>query len=77
MCRICDAEYFESTDNMLFGTEDEPDARFLCLTDCEANCVLEVSGLDRWIETEMQSARIGLPRCPRYRTPIMYGTPKP
>lgn len=56
---------------MLFGEEDEPHARFLCLTDCKANCVVEVRGLDQWIKTEMESQRVGLPRCPRCKTPIM------
>ena len=45
-CRICDAA--EVTE-IFFGTEDEPDARFVQLQDCAH--IFEVSGLDRWMET--------------------------
>lgn len=51
---------------MIFGTEDEPDARFVQLEDC--GHVIEVTGLDRWMDQE--NNEIGMKVCPKCKTPI-------
>ena len=64
MCRVCDND---KVTEILFGTEDEPDARFVQLQDCKH--VFEYSGLDQWMETE-KSEEIQFKKCPRCSTPI-------
>ncbi|KAK7499274.1 hypothetical protein BaRGS_00009534 [Batillaria attramentaria] len=67
LCRICDRE--EVTE-ILFGTEEEPDAMFVQLEDC--GHVLEVSGLDTWMETTTSEHEdsVQLRACPKCKTLI-------
>jgi hypothetical protein len=74
LCRICQKE---KVSRIFFGTEDEPDARFVFLKDC--GHVLEVTGMDGWIKSrygEDQSEsvdknnEIQLPVCAKCKTPI-------
>ncbi|KAK3105792.1 hypothetical protein FSP39_005821 [Pinctada imbricata] len=71
LCWICNRE--ELTE-IFFGTEDEPDARFVQLVDC--GHVFEVTGLDTYIDglvsTEQSEAttEIVFISCPRCKTPI-------
>jgi hypothetical protein len=67
-CRVCDEK--EVTD-LLFGDEDEPDARFVQLEDC--GHVIEVNALDKWMEMADQSKTgekidIQLKACPKCKT---------
>ncbi|XP_066288837.1 NFX1-type zinc finger-containing protein 1-like [Branchiostoma lanceolatum] len=62
-CPVCDRE--EVTE-IFFGTEDEDDAQFVQLEDC--GHVLEVSGVDQWMDTVDKS--IQLKTCPKCKTPI-------
>ncbi|CAH1269008.1 ZNFX1 [Branchiostoma lanceolatum] len=67
-CPVCDHE--EVTD-LFFGMEDEDDARFVQLEDC--GHVIEVSGLDRWMDTidnDSADESIRLKSCPKCTTPI-------
>eukprot|EP00118_Oscarella_pearsei_P004516 m.19536 g.19536 ORF g.19536 m.19536 type:complete len:778 (+) comp27849_c0_seq1:4110-6443(+) len=68
-CRVCDKETVEE---IFFGTEDDPTARFIQLEDC--GHVLEVSGLDHWMDREQTDDNgallIGLKQCPRCKTAI-------
>ncbi|XP_019640136.1 PREDICTED: NFX1-type zinc finger-containing protein 1-like [Branchiostoma belcheri] len=64
-CRICDRE--ELTE-IIFGIEDEPDARFLQLQDC--GHVIEVRGLDQWMDITDRNIR--LKTCPKCKTPIRH-----
>ena len=47
LCRVCNEE---NVTEIFFGSEDEPDARFVELQDC--NHVFEYSDLDRWMEKQ-------------------------
>ncbi|XP_071959185.1 NFX1-type zinc finger-containing protein 1-like [Antedon mediterranea] len=62
-CLICDKEELTT---ILFGNEDEPDARFIELEDC--GHVIESKGLDRWIDLEDKSVQSKA--CPVCKTPI-------
>ena len=62
LCRICNKD--EVTE-VFFGTEDKADARFIRLKDCRH--VLEVSGLDRWMDVK---EAIQFKECPKCKTPI-------
>lgn len=66
-CRMC--HHAELTD-IFFGTEDEPEARFVQLEDCKH--VFEVNGFDQYmnLNNEDDSTVIKLNDCPRCRTPI-------
>ncbi|XP_046361756.2 NFX1-type zinc finger-containing protein 1-like isoform X1 [Haliotis rufescens] len=71
VCRKCeDQTHFE----IFFGTEDEPDAVFYKLPDC--NHIFEVTSLDMYMDSESES--IGMKTCPKCTSPIMtserYGT---
>ena len=72
LCRTCDKE--EVTE-VIFGPEDEEDARFIQLKDC--GHIVEVSSLDRWMEREKtvqesseESHIIKFIECPKCKTPI-------
>ena len=67
LCRLCDESEVRE---VFFGTEDEPDARFMLLVDCKH--VLEVTGMDGWIESRRgdDDAIIQMPECPKCKTPI-------
>ena len=65
---------------LFFGTEEDPGARFVQLKDC--GHVLEVGGLDHWMELSERSTEdavdVQLKCCPKCKTPIRrsrrYGT---
>ncbi|XP_069677368.1 NFX1-type zinc finger-containing protein 1-like [Periplaneta americana] len=63
LCRICNADEVTA---VFFGTEDEPDARFICLEDCKH--VLEATGLEQWMS--QNDNEIKLKECPVCKTPI-------
>ncbi|XP_065332254.1 NFX1-type zinc finger-containing protein 1-like isoform X1 [Cloeon dipterum] len=65
LCRICDEE--ELTD-ILFGTEDEPDARFVYLPDC--NHCIEVTAMDTHMEGNTENGTIKVNVCPKCRTGV-------
>ena len=66
LCRECDKD---KVTEVLFGTEDEPDARFVQLQDCKH--VFEYTGLDQWIGSEeSEEIEIQFKKCPRCTTPI-------
>ena len=74
-CRVCDQE---KVTTIVFGYEDEPDARFVLLDDCRH--IIESKALDQWMDqtAEHSNTAIQLKRCPHCRTPIRksyrYGT---
>ena len=80
LCGIC---HHDKVTEIFFGTEDDEDARFVELEDC--GHVLEVSGLDQWMNMKpdkdtnaVQDQSIQLKVCPKCKTPIRrnlrYGT---
>lgn len=65
-CRECDKE---DVQELLFGSEEEEDARFIQLEDC--NDIVEVTGLDRWMKIEgSDSTEVKFKVCPKCSTPI-------
>ncbi len=64
LCRICDKD--EMTE-IFFGTEDEDDARFIQLIDCQH--IFERSGLDHWMK-QKNNEGVGFKECPKCKTPI-------
>ncbi|XP_051887506.1 NFX1-type zinc finger-containing protein 1 isoform X2 [Pristis pectinata] len=66
-CRVC---HRDDLTDIFFGTEEEPDARFVQLEDCHH--IFEVTGFDRYMNEENESSDmiIKLKDCPRCRTPI-------
>ena len=50
ICRICDEEKWSELCQEIFGTEEEPGARFIQLVDC--GHIFEVTGLDRWMDMD-------------------------
>ncbi|XP_037044307.1 NFX1-type zinc finger-containing protein 1-like [Bradysia coprophila] len=71
LCRICNKDLVEE---ILFGDEDEPDARFILLKDC--NHIIEVNGLLNWVKLQDESnsnsggMSIQMKTCPRCKTVI-------
>ena len=70
LCRVCDKKVVTE---IFFGTEDEKDARFILLPDC--NHIVEVEMLDQWmsaddIETSEESKAVTLKVCPKCKTPV-------
>ena len=71
LCRICDKD---QVTEILFGTEDEPSARFVQLEDCEH--VIEYTALDRYMGMASEQDEGGstvdvqLKKCPICTTPI-------
>ena len=70
LCRTCDAE---SVTEIFFGNEDEPDARFIQLKDCDH--IFEVSGLDQWMDqqdggTDSKAVEIQFKCCPKCKTSV-------
>ena len=54
---------------MFFGTEEDEDAHFIMLNDC--NHFFEVQSLDAWVLQDNESSgEIKFPHCPRCKTPI-------
>lgn len=66
LCRECDSDN-EAFTVVLFGTEDEIESRFFLLPQCKH--IIEVSGLDGWMETE--SVAVQWKDCPRCKTSVM------
>ncbi|XP_069740716.1 NFX1-type zinc finger-containing protein 1-like isoform X2 [Narcine bancroftii] len=66
-CRVCD--HADLTE-IFFGTEDEPDARFIQLEDCRHS--FEVTGFDHYMngDTESSDVVIKLKECPKCQRPI-------
>ncbi|CAM4958751.1 unnamed protein product [Rotaria socialis] len=68
-CRICDKNIVQE---ILFGTEDEPDARFVLLPDC--NHIIEVTALDKFVNDSYNNSQedtaIRFPECPRCKQNI-------
>ena len=69
-CRVCNKE---EVTQVFFGTEDEPEARFVQL-DC--GHVVEVSGLDHWMDGDFssgddQSVSIQPKKCPMCKSLIL------
>ena len=52
VCRECNKEKWDENVPPLFGTEEEPDARFIQLSDCQH--IFEVSGMDQWMDGKDQ-----------------------
>ena len=70
ICRICNQD---EVSEMLFGTEDEADAKFIELAEC--GHILEVGGLDHWMKQSQENSdgegtAVQLPQCPKCKTPI-------
>ena len=66
LCRTCNNE---EVSEIFFGAEDEPDARFVELTDCSH--LIEYSGLDQWMEIHGDDPNeVQLKTCPKCKTPI-------
>ncbi|KAL3847655.1 hypothetical protein ACJMK2_018556 [Sinanodonta woodiana] len=67
-CRVCDKDIVTE---VKFGREDEPDARFVQLEDCDH--IVEVDALDQWIGSvndDSTANTIQLKVCPTCKTPI-------
>ncbi len=73
-CRIC---HKEKVSEIFFGTEEEPDARFVLLKDC--GHILEVNGMNEWIKSRYENENkdentknnsIQFPECPKCKTQI-------
>lgn len=74
LCRICDKDEVEE---IFFGNEDEPDARFIQLEDCPH--AIEIDGLMRWMKSESESNSeensqnsIQFKKCPKCKTIIRH-----
>ena len=74
VCKQCNEEKFAELKVTFLGYEDEEDARFVQLQDC--NHILEVKGLDMWMKQGDQAtnAAIKLKTCPICSTPISKST---
>ena len=64
LCRIC---HKNEVEEVFFGTENDPQTRFLVLSDCKH--MFEVTALDRWMEIESRG-NVKLKECPKCKTPI-------
>ncbi|KAK3584660.1 hypothetical protein CHS0354_001239 [Potamilus streckersoni] len=68
MCRVC---HRNEVTQIFFGSEDEPNARFVQLEDCRH--IFEVESLDMWMDASGENngeTTIQLKLCPRCKTPI-------
>ncbi|XP_065226654.1 NFX1-type zinc finger-containing protein 1-like [Planococcus citri] len=64
-CRICDQD---EVTTILFGNEDEEDARFVLLVDC--GHYIESEAMDRYIALPAEKGEIVMKVCPICKTPI-------
>ncbi|XP_060856237.1 NFX1-type zinc finger-containing protein 1-like [Metopolophium dirhodum] len=64
LCRICQQE---EVTTIIFGDEDEPDARFVYLEDCKHT--IESNALSNWMN--LNNTEICLKECPLCKTPIL------
>jgi len=53
---------------VFFGPEDEKDARFVQLVDC--GHLIHAESMDTWVNKAIEEKVVGLPVCPKCRTPI-------
>ena len=63
LCRVCDKAVLEE---IFFGDEDEPDTRFVELSDC--GHVISVENLDRWMDSYQENdgqTSVQLKKCPK------------
>lgn len=78
LCRLC---HKKKLSKIVFGNEDDPEARFVYLEDC-GHCI-ESSAMDYWMESRFgaknvpntdennnKNNSIELPQCPLCKTPI-------
>ena len=71
MCREC---HKEELTTIVFGNEDDDDARFVYLVDCKHT--IEATAMDQWVarsrcpDAESGSVAVKLPECPKCKTPI-------
>ncbi|XP_029647960.1 NFX1-type zinc finger-containing protein 1 [Octopus sinensis] len=65
LCSTCNEVELKE---IFFGNEDENDARFVQLEDCKH--IFEVTGLDNWMEVDLNNSEIQLKLCPKCKTPI-------
>ncbi|CAL1276814.1 unnamed protein product [Larinioides sclopetarius] len=64
-CRECN----EEVKDIFFGSEDEPDARFVCLEDCKH--IFELQGITQWMTTDIEKTKaIQMKACPKCKTVI-------
>ena len=69
ICVICNKNnQTEAITDILFGTEDEDDARFIRLKDCEH--FFEVTALDKYMDGNDDSNEIKIKLCPLCKRPI-------
>ena len=66
-CRVCDKQ---KVTEILFGGEEEPDARFVLLEDCRH--IIESDALDMWMDQTPEESKttIQLKVCPKCKTPV-------
>ena len=67
-CRVCDKD---QVTEVFLGSEDEEDACFVVLEDCEH--IFEFSDLDKWFDQCDNSSgdfEVKFPTCPRCKTPV-------
>ena len=64
-CRFC---HSEEVTQVFFGPEDEPDARFVELTDCHH--VVHAESMDSWVEQAGAGGQVGLAECPMCKTAV-------
>ena len=69
VCTICEKNNGEDVTTIIFGTEDEDDARFIWLKDCEH--IFECTALDRMMDSNDESDEIKSKVCPLCRAPIL------
>ena len=71
LCRTCNRD---EVVEIFFGTEDDPDARFVQLRDCKH--IFECSGLDQWMDKVEEGNEVQFKKCPRcskqIRTSLRY-----
>ncbi|XP_071084840.1 NFX1-type zinc finger-containing protein 1-like [Haliotis cracherodii] len=65
LCRECNHDEVTS---IMFGTEDEPDAKFVELEDC--GHIVEVSAMDQYMKMVPENDAIQLKACPHCKTQI-------
>ena len=66
LCRTCNPD---KVNEIFFGKEDEPDARFVELEDC--GHILEYTGLDEWMKVSTENpTEVQLKGCPKCKTLI-------
>ena len=69
ICKECNKEEWEKKVPLIFGTEEEPEARFIQLSDCQH--IFEVSGLDYWLDGNNQEKAIQWRLCPLCNQPVI------